>query len=92
MNYQGRIYLLPNWVPIPGGVWANFARPRDGLVMANALHFQNKKDSLIPMLRGYLRPARRFFLVEYNNLPGQSLGAALALLLCLGAPGQAERL
>ncbi|MEJ2600288.1 MAG: class I SAM-dependent methyltransferase [Anaerolineales bacterium] len=40
--------------------------PLDGLVMANALHFQRHKLPLLRLIRGYLRPSGRFILVEYN--------------------------
>jgi ubiquinone/menaquinone biosynthesis C-methylase UbiE len=38
----------------------------DGIVMANALHFVRKKDTVLQQLRGYLRPGGRLVLVEYN--------------------------
>ncbi len=38
----------------------------DGIVMANALHFQRRKDSLLQLLYSYLRPGGRLILVEYN--------------------------
>lgn len=40
--------------------------PLDGLVMANALHFQRDKGRALRRLSGYLRPGGRFILVEYN--------------------------
>ncbi len=40
--------------------------PLDGLVMANALHFQRAKEPVVRRLSGYLRPGGRFILVEYN--------------------------
>jgi ubiquinone/menaquinone biosynthesis C-methylase UbiE len=40
--------------------------PLDGVVMANALHFQRRKDSIIQLINNYLRPGGRFILVEYN--------------------------
>ncbi len=49
-----------------GGVWADFARPLDGLVIITALHFQHMKEGVIPMLRGYLRPTRRFLAHFYS--------------------------
>ncbi len=52
---------------------ADFTRPLDlppldGLVMANALHFQRPETrlELVQLLKGYLRPGGRFILVEYN--------------------------
>jgi SAM-dependent methyltransferase len=50
---------------------ADFTRPLelpplDGLVMANALHFQRHKEPLLNLVKGYLRPTGRFILVEYN--------------------------
>jgi ubiquinone/menaquinone biosynthesis C-methylase UbiE len=39
----------------------------DGLVIANALHYLRHKDEAIQMLKGYLRPAGRFLVVEYNT-------------------------
>ena len=38
----------------------------DGLVMANALHFQRDKAGLIRQIRQYLKPDGRLLLVEYN--------------------------
>ena len=40
--------------------------PLDGIVMANALHFQRQKDAIVKMLHGYLKPNGRLLLVEYN--------------------------
>ncbi|MGH8246312.1 MAG: class I SAM-dependent methyltransferase [Gammaproteobacteria bacterium] len=42
--------------------------PLDGIVMANALHFQHEtvRDRLLQLIRGYLRPGGRLILVEYN--------------------------
>lgn len=50
---------------------ADFTRPLDlplldGIVMANALHFQTDQDGLVARLRGYLRPGGRLLIVEYN--------------------------
>jgi ubiquinone/menaquinone biosynthesis C-methylase UbiE len=38
----------------------------DGAVMANALHFQREKDSVVQLIHRYLRPGGRLILVEYN--------------------------
>lgn len=40
--------------------------PLDGLVMANSLHFHKRKEPVVELLMGYLRPGGRFILVEYN--------------------------
>jgi SAM-dependent methyltransferase len=40
--------------------------PLDGVVMANALHFQRHKIPLLHLIKGYLRSSGRFILVEYN--------------------------
>jgi len=40
--------------------------PLDGIVMANALHFQRRKTSVLRLIYNYLRPGGRFILVEYN--------------------------
>lgn len=50
---------------------ADFTRPlelppMDGIVMANALHFQRKKEAVLNLIKRYLRPSGRFILVEYN--------------------------
>lgn len=38
----------------------------DGIVMANALHFQAFKGEVLEAVWGYLRPGGRLLLVEYN--------------------------
>jgi SAM-dependent methyltransferase len=38
----------------------------DGVVMANALHFQRNKEPLLQLIKGYLHPSGRLILVEYN--------------------------
>lgn len=40
--------------------------PLDGLVMANALHFQRQKDGVLQLIHNYLQPGGRLILVEYN--------------------------
>ncbi|MFW6097963.1 MAG: class I SAM-dependent methyltransferase [Chloroflexota bacterium] len=40
--------------------------PLDGVVMANALHFQRHKDGAVQRIYSYLRPGGRLILVEYN--------------------------
>jgi len=40
--------------------------PLDGLLMANALHFQREKDVVLQLIRSYLHPGARLILVEYN--------------------------
>lgn len=52
-------------------VVADFSRPLDlplldGIIMANALHFQQDKDAVLRLTRGYLRAGGVFILVEYN--------------------------
>lgn len=42
----------------------------DGLVMANALHFQRSKEPVVELLRSYLKPGGRLILVEYNTDSG----------------------
>ena len=38
----------------------------DGAVMANALHFQSEKDSVVQTIRDYLKTKGHLILVEYN--------------------------
>jgi len=38
----------------------------DGLLMANALHFQRNKDGVLQLVHSYLRPGGCLILVEYN--------------------------
>lgn len=50
---------------------ADFTRPLDlpeldGIVMANALHFQREQGAAVALLRGYLKPGGRMLVVEYN--------------------------
>jgi ubiquinone/menaquinone biosynthesis C-methylase UbiE len=40
--------------------------PLDGLIIANALHFQRRKETIVQLLYRYLRPSGRLILVEYN--------------------------
>ncbi len=41
--------------------------PLEGVVMANSLHYVKQKDTLVQLLRSYLKPGGRFILVEYNT-------------------------
>jgi SAM-dependent methyltransferase len=50
---------------------ADFARPLslpplDGIVMANALHFEREQAALVRRLSDYLRPGGHLVIVEYN--------------------------
>ena len=40
--------------------------PLDGIVIANALHFQRYKERVVQSIKNYLRPGGCFILVEYN--------------------------
>jgi len=45
----------------------DLALPRlDGIVMANALHFQRDREATVRRILGMLRPGGRFILVEYD--------------------------
>ncbi len=43
--------------------------PLDGIVMANALHFQRKRrqTDALRLIHGYLKPGGRLLVVEYNT-------------------------
>ena len=41
--------------------------PLDGIVMANSLHFERDRLAVLRLVRGYLRPAGRLILVEYDT-------------------------
>ncbi len=56
---------------------ADFTRPLalpplDGIVMANALHFQAHPDAVVRQIRAYLRPGGHLLIVEYNIERGNS--------------------
>ncbi len=40
--------------------------PLHGIVIANALHFQQEQAAVVQLLGSYLRPAGRLIIVEYN--------------------------
>lgn len=40
--------------------------PLDGIVMANSLHFQRRKEPVLQLVRSMLKPGGRLVLVEYN--------------------------
>ena len=68
---QDMLARFPDRLPTVHYLQANFTRPidlpaLDGVVMANALHFQRQKEPVLHRVRASLRPGGRFILVEYN--------------------------
>jgi SAM-dependent methyltransferase len=61
VQYLGADYSRPLDLP-----------PLDGIVMANALHFQRDKAAIVSLLHGYLGPAGRLILVEYDTDRGNA--------------------
>jgi ubiquinone/menaquinone biosynthesis C-methylase UbiE len=55
VTYQTADFTLPLALPL-----------LNGIVMANALHFQRDQDAVVRSLRGYLCPGGRLLIVEYN--------------------------
>ena len=55
VRYRVADFTLPLAVPL-----------LDGIVMANALHFQREQKAVVRSLRGYLHPRGRLLIVEYN--------------------------
>ena len=55
ITYQTADFRLPLALPL-----------LDGIVMANALHFQPDQEAVLRSLREYLRPGGRLLIVEYN--------------------------
>lgn len=56
---------------------ADFTRPidlptLDGIIMANSLHFHQRPEPIVQLLKSYLRPHGRFILIEYNVEQGNS--------------------
>ena len=41
--------------------------PLEGVVMANSLHFHRAKESIVQLVRSYLKPGGRLILVEYDT-------------------------
>lgn len=71
LNNQKR--MLKQWYPqipvhfIAGDYKTTLNVPLlDGIVMANALHYQKAKKAVIQHIQGYLKPDGRLILVEYN--------------------------
>ena len=56
MHFLTKDYTLPLNLP-----------SLNGALMANALHFQENKASVLERLLAYLQPGGRFLLVEYNT-------------------------
>ncbi len=57
VHYRAADFVRPLREPMP---------PLDGLVMANALHFQRQPEPIVKLLKSYLKPDGRWLLVEYN--------------------------
>lgn len=64
-DLPGGITIIPRRADFTSGPWD--MAPLDGVLMANSLHYVKDQRGFLLRLRGWLKPAGRLLLVEYDR-------------------------